>query len=95
MGLMPYLLVVIELPPDHGAGNMERGDTDRESVVEDMLTATGFIMVERGAVDVVNEWADVEVFVRALAAEVISPLCDREVGVRVASEFGWIVAGAD
>lgn len=117
MGLMPYFLKVIELsPPDHGAANMEHGDTGREGVVEDMLAATGFTLVERGAVDVVNEWPDVAMAVRALAAagpsvpaieavgyeafcealhEVISPLCDRDVGVRLASEFGWIVASAD
>ena len=83
---------------------------------EDMLAATGFTLVERGAVDVVNEWPDAATAVRALAAagpsvpaieavgyeafcealrEVISPLCDRDVGVRVTSEFGWITAAAD
>ena len=117
LGLMPYFLKVIELsPPEHGAANMEHGDTGREGVVEDMLAATGFSMVERGAVDVVSEWPDTATAVRALAAagpsvpaieevgyeafcealrEVISPLCDRDVGIRIASEFGWIVARAD
>jgi ubiquinone/menaquinone biosynthesis C-methylase UbiE len=117
LGLMPYFLKVIELsPPGHGAANMEHGDTGREGVVEDMLAATGFSMVERGAVDVVSEWPDTATAVRALAAagpsvpaieavgyeafcealhEVISPLCDRDVGIRITSEFGWIVARAD
>jgi SAM-dependent methyltransferase len=117
LGLMPYFLKVIELsPPEHGEANMEHGDTGRDGVVEEMLAATGFTMVERGAVDVVNEWPDTETAVRALAAagpsvpaieavgynafcealhEVVSPLCDRDVGVRVTSEFGWIVASAD
>jgi SAM-dependent methyltransferase len=115
MGLMPYFLKVIELsPPEHGTANVEHGDTG--SVVEDMLAATGFTLVERGAVDVVNEWPDVATAIRALAAagpsvpaihsvgyegfcealhEVISPLCDRAIGVRIVSEFGWIVAHAD
>jgi SAM-dependent methyltransferase len=117
LGLMPYFLKVIELSsPEHGAANVEHGDTGRNGVVEDMLAATGFIPAERGTVDVVNEWPDVATAVRALAAagpsvpaieavgyeafcealhEVISPLCDRDVGVRVTSEFGWIVARAD
>ncbi len=47
---------------------MEQGDTGREGVVEDMLAATGFALVERGTVDVVNEWPDVGTAVRALAA---------------------------
>ena len=117
MGLMPYFLKVVELsPPEHGAANMEHGDTGCEGVVEDMLAATGFTLAERGAVDVVNEWPDVATAVRALASagpsvpaieavgyeafcdalcEVISPLCDRDAGVRIASEFGWVVAHAD
>jgi hypothetical protein len=114
---MPYFLKVIELsPPEHGEANMEHGDTGRNGVVEDMLAATGFTLVERGSVDVVNEWPDAATAVRALAAagpsvpaieavgyeafcealrEVISPLCDRDVGVRVTSEFGWITATAN
>jgi SAM-dependent methyltransferase len=116
LGLMTYFLRMIELSPSgHGTASMEQGDTGRRGVVEDMLAATGFELVERGTVDVVNEWPDVETAVRALAAagpsfpaieavgyeafcealgEVISPLCDREVGVRITSEFGWTTARA-
>ncbi len=116
LGLMTYFLKMMELsPPDHGTASMEQGDTGRRGVVEDMLAATGFELVERGTVDVVNEWPDVEMAVRALAAagpsfpaieavgyetfcealrEVVSPLCDREVGVRITSEFGWTTAKA-
>jgi hypothetical protein len=114
---MPYFLKVLELsPPEHGAANMEHGDTGRQGVVEGMLAATGFALAERGTVDVVNEWPDSDTAVRALAAagpsvpaieavgyeafcdglhEVISPLSDRDVGIRIVSEFGWIVANAD
>jgi hypothetical protein len=114
LGLMPYFLKIIDLsPPSHGAASMEQGDTGRPGVVEDMLATTGFELVERGAVDVVNEWPDTATAVRALAAagpsvpaieavgydafcealsEVMSPLCDRDVGIRVTSEFGWITA---
>ena len=60
MGLMPYFAKMIELsPPDHGTASMEQGDTGRRGVMEDMLATTGFEMVERGTVDVVNEWPDV------------------------------------
>jgi SAM-dependent methyltransferase len=67
LGLMPYFLKVIELSPaSHGAASVEQGDT--QNVIEDMLEATGFEDLERGTIDVVNEWPDVATAVRALAA---------------------------
>jgi SAM-dependent methyltransferase len=67
VGLMPYFIKVIELsPPSHQAASIEQGDTGR--VVESMLAETGFGLLERGTVDVVNEWPDVATAVRALAA---------------------------
>jgi len=114
LGLMPYFLKVIELSPSsHGRATTEHGDT--QNAIEDMLSAAGFEILERGTVDVVNEWPDTSTAVRALAAaapsvpaietvgyeefcealrEVISPLCDRDVGVRITSEFDWITAKA-
>lgn len=114
LGLMPYFLKVIELsPPSHGTATTEIGDT--QNVMEDMLGAAGFVAVERGTVNVVNEWPDTSTAVRTLAAagpsvpaieavgydafcealrEVISPFCDRDVGVRISSEFDWITAEA-
>jgi len=114
LGLMPYFLKVIELSPSpHGRATTEHGDT--ANVIEDMLSAAGFEALERGSVNVVNEWPDTSTAVRALAAagpsvpaieavvceafcealrDVISPLCDRDVGVRITSEFDWITAGA-
>jgi SAM-dependent methyltransferase len=69
LGLMPYFLKIIELsPPSHGDATMEQGDTGRTGVIEDMLTASGFRPRERGTVTVVNEWPDVDIAVRALAA---------------------------
>ena len=114
LGLMPYFLKVIELSPSsHGTATTEHGDT--QNVIEDMLSATGFGVLERGTVNVVNEWPDTcdrrsgargsgpsvpaieavgyEEFCEALR-DVISPLCDRDVGIRIASEFCWITAGA-
>jgi hypothetical protein len=114
LGLMPYFLKVIELsPPSHGQASLEQGDTGRPGVVEDMLATTGFEVVDRGAVTVVNEWPDVEVAVRALAAagpsvpavaavgypafcaqlrEVLAPLAVDGLGLRIASEWGWVTA---
>ena len=69
LGLMPYFLKVIELsPPSHGTATMEQGDTGRPGVIEDMLAATGFRVRERGVVTVTNEWPDVDIATRALAA---------------------------
>jgi len=112
LGLMPYFLKVIELSPaSHGAANVEHGDT--QNVIEDMLKATGFADLERGAINVINEWPDVPIAVRALAAagpsvpaieavgydafcdaisEAIAPSYQDGLGVRIASEFGWVTA---
>ena len=112
LGLMPYFLKVIELSPtSHGAASMEQGDT--QNVIDDMISAAGFEDLERGSVDVVNEWPDVSTAIRALAAagpsvpainavgyeafcdaltEVIEPLYQDGLGVRITSEFGWVTA---
>ena len=67
LGLMPYFLKVIELsPPSHGTATTELGDT--QNVIDEMLTVTGFEILERGTVNVVNEWPDTSTAVRALAA---------------------------
>ena len=69
LGLMPYFLKVIELsPPSHGEASLQQGDTGRAGVIQAMLTATGFSPREAGTVTVVNEWPDVDIAVRALAA---------------------------
>ena len=66
---MPYFMKVIELsPPSHQSASTEQGETGRAGVVEEMLAATGFCLLDRGTVEVVNEWPDVETAVRGLAA---------------------------
>jgi SAM-dependent methyltransferase len=112
LGLLPYFAKIVELsPPSHQAATMEQGDTAR--AIDDMLAATGFRIVDRGTINVVNEWPDVPTAVRALAAAgpavpaieavgydifcdaltaVIVDLHDPVLGVRIASEFGWLTA---
>ena len=69
LGLLPYFLKVIEhSPPSHGEASLQQGDTGRAGVIEQMLTSTGFRPRNGGVVTVVNEWADVDIAVRALAA---------------------------
>lgn len=67
MGLLPYFMKVIELsPPSHQAATMEIGDT--RSVMDSMLEGAGFKLLDHGTVEVANEWPDIEVAVRGLAA---------------------------
>lgn len=69
LGLLPYFLKVIELSPSsHGEASLEQGDTGRAGVIEEMLSAAGFRPRQVGTVAVVNEWPDVDLAVRALAA---------------------------
>jgi SAM-dependent methyltransferase len=80
LGLLPYFLKVIELsPPSHGSASMEQGDT--QNVIEDMLRATGFGGLERGTVEVTNEWPDIDIAVRALASAGPSVPAIRAVGL--------------
>jgi SAM-dependent methyltransferase len=114
LGLMPYFLKVIESsPPSHAEASLHQGDTGRPGVLEDMLTSAGFRPRQRGTVTVVNEWPDIDIAVRALAAagpsvpaidavgfdtfcdalrDVIEPMHVNGIGIRVASELGWITA---
>ena len=67
MGLLPYFAKIIELSPaSHQAATMELGETG--DVVNDMLQRTRFEVLERGTVEVTNEWPDVETAIRSLAA---------------------------
>lgn len=117
LGLLPYFLKVIELsPPSHGEASVQQGDTGRVGVIEEMLTSAGFSPRQAGTVIVVNEWPDVDLAVRAMAAagpsvpaveavgfdtfcdalrEVVEPLQVDGIGIRVASELGWITADVD
>lgn len=65
--LLPYFLAVIEhSPPSHQHATADLGDT--ANVMEHMLRAAQFEIERQGAVDVINEWPDVETAVRAMAS---------------------------
>ena len=77
-----------------------------------MLADAGLEFVDRGTAQVINEWPDLDLAVRALASggpswpalqavgydrfaeavrEAIRPLYTEGLGVRIVSEFGWII----
>jgi SAM-dependent methyltransferase len=113
LGLMPYFATLVELsPPSHVEATLNQGDTGRPEVAEKMLADAGLEFVDRGATRVVNEWPDLDLAVRALAAagpswpalqaagydrfaealrEAIRPLWTEGLGVRIVSEFGWVM----
>jgi len=69
LGLMPFFMKIGEFSPqDHVAATLEQADTGRPGVVEHMLEVAGLEFLERGRVEVVNEWPDLETAARALAA---------------------------
>jgi len=113
LGLMSYFATLVELsPPSHAEATLNQGNTGRPGVAEQMLADAGLEFVDRGTAQVVNEWPDVDLAVRALAAagpswpalqqagydrfdaalrEAIGPLWTEGLGVRIVSEFGWIM----
>jgi SAM-dependent methyltransferase len=113
LGLLPYFATLVELsPPSHVDATLNQGDTGRPGVAEQMLADAGLEFAERGTAQVINEWPDLDLATRALAAagpswpalqevgyerfaeavrEAIRPLLVEDVGVRVVSEFGWII----
>jgi ubiquinone/menaquinone biosynthesis C-methylase UbiE len=113
LGLLPYFATLVELsPPDHVSATINQGDTGRPGVAEQMLADAALEFAGRGTAQVVNEFPDLELAVRALAAagpswpalrhvgqerftaamrEALSPLYVEGLGVRIVSEFGWIM----
>lgn len=113
LGLLPFFAALMELsPPSHVEATLDQGDTGRPGVAEQMLADAGLEFVDRGTAQVVNEWPDLDLAVRALAAsgpswpaleavgydrfaetmsDVCRPLYTEGLGVRIASEFGWIL----
>jgi hypothetical protein len=113
LGLLPYFATMLELsPPAHVDASLSQGDTGRPGVAEQMLADAGLEFADRGTAQVVNEWPDLDLAARALAAPgpswpavrlvgydrfaeairaAIRPLYTEGLGVRIVSEFGWIV----
>jgi SAM-dependent methyltransferase len=113
LGLMPYFATLVQLsPPSHVDATFNQGDTGRPGVAEQMLADAGLEFADRGATQVVNEWPDLDLALRAIAAagpswpalnevgyerftdamrEAIRPLYTEGLGVRIISEFGWIL----
>ncbi len=69
LGLLPFFATMVELsPPGHVDATLNQGDTGRPGVAEQMLAGAGLEFVALGAAQVVNEWPDVDLAVRALAS---------------------------
>jgi SAM-dependent methyltransferase len=113
LGLMPYFAALMELSPaSHVDATVNQGETGRPGVAEQMLADAGLELVDRGAAQVVNEFPDLDLAVRGMAAagpswpalqaagyervaqavrEAIRPCWTEGLGVRIVSEFGWIL----
>jgi SAM-dependent methyltransferase len=113
LGLLPWFATLVELsPPSHVDATLNQGDTGRPGVAEQMLADVGLEFAARGTAQVINEWPDLDLATRALAAagpswpalqevgyerfaeavrEAIRPLLVEDAGVRIVSEFGWIM----
>jgi hypothetical protein len=69
LGLLPYFATLVELSPaDHVSATINQGDTGRPGVAEQMLADAGLEFAGRGAAQVINEFPDLDLAVRALAA---------------------------
>ncbi len=113
LGLLPYFAALMEMsPPGHVDATLNQGDTGRPGVAEQMLADAGLEFVDRGTAQVINEYPDLDLAVRALASggpawpaqeavgydrfaeamrDAVRPLFTEGVGVRIVSEFGWIM----
>ncbi len=113
LGLLPYFAALLELSPaDHVSATINQGGTGRPGVAEQMLADAGLEFAARGAAQVINEFPDLDLAVRGLAAagpswpalqhagpdrfaeamrEALRPQYAEGLGVRIVSEFGWII----
>jgi len=68
-GHLAYFMALVDIsPPEHIADSMALMATGRPGVAEDLLTAAGVELLERGQVDLTSEFPDVATAVRALTA---------------------------
>jgi SAM-dependent methyltransferase len=68
-GLLPYFMTVARnSPPSHLQATLGQGQTGRPGVAEALLESAGLRVLDRGAVEVTNEFPDLDTFTRAAVA---------------------------
>jgi SAM-dependent methyltransferase len=69
LGLLPYFVAVAQnSPPSHLEATLGQGQTGRPGVAEAILQSAGLRVLDRGVVNVTNEFPDLETFTRAAVA---------------------------
>lgn len=69
LALLPYFVTIAEnSPASHVVATLGQSDTGRPGVAESMIQAGGLRVVERGSVQVTNEFPDLDTFTRAAVA---------------------------
>lgn len=67
MGLLPFFMAVMALSsPDEAAAIASQGET--QAVAVEMFTEAGIEIIDQGTIDVIHEWPDLDLAVRALAS---------------------------
>jgi SAM-dependent methyltransferase len=96
LGLMPFFATVIELSPaDHVSATLNQGDTGRPGVAEQMLNDAGLEFAGRASAAGGPSWPAIQnvgydKFAEAVR-QALSPLYVDGIGIRIVSEFGWII----
>lgn len=69
LGLLPFFMTVGQnSPPSHLQATLGQGETGRPGVAEALLASAGMTVIARGAVNVTNEFPDLDLFIRAAVA---------------------------
>ena len=69
MGLLPYFATIAANSPEsHLEATLGQADTGRPGVAEALIESSGLRVIDRGTVNVTNEFADLELFTRAAVA---------------------------
>ncbi len=69
LGLLPFFMTVGQnSPPSHVQATMGQSETGRPGVAEALLESAGMRVLARGAVNVTNEFPDLDLFIRGAIA---------------------------
>ena len=69
LGLLPYFITIAQnSPPSHVQATLGQSETGRPGVAEALVTTGGLTVVGRGTVQVINEFPDLNTFIRAAIA---------------------------